>query len=149
MRPNIFIIVGGSQTGKSRIVRALTGVSMARPYSSLVGTTNQGDINVYIQVRSLQEKHITPQDFINTIQDRNYENVLVALRLRAINIYPEASRYIEAFLNAGWTIRHIVLLNANTIHNQPANTPPPMILQTGGIPSNTLASQIRPVWQWL
>ncbi len=146
--PNVYIIVGGSQTGKSRTVRALTGASTARPRGHFVGTTNQGVITVYIQVRSLQEAHIAPQDFINTIQQGNYENVLVTLRIKPIDIYPEAARYIEAFLGVGWIIKHIVLLNANVIHNQPENIPQPMILQTNGVPSNTLASQIRPVWQW-
>jgi hypothetical protein len=68
-----------------------------------------------------------------------------------VQSHPDASIYINDFLNEGWTIDHIVLLNTNAIPNQPTHTPQPQILQTTAgqllVPSNILAHQIRQPWK--
>jgi len=152
--PNVNIIIGEGQTGKSRIIRALTGASIGRKKIYLIGTENRGIIKAYVQVRSLQEAGIKPEKFVNDVGRETCDDVLVALRIfpKITNgkTYPDGAAYMNYFLNnARWKIKHIVLLEADTIPNRPEDTPRPMLLQTSGVPSNTLASQIRQIWRWL
>ena len=147
--PNIYIIMGNGNSGKSRTIRALTGISRMRDTGYQIGT-QIGDINVYVRVSSLQESDISPQDFIREVQNGNYQNVLVGLWINQGNGQPNGVNYIQEFLNAGWNINQIVILGANNVPNLPQNTSQPNpILNSRTLPSNTIASYIRNWWQWL
>ena len=146
--PNIFIIIGDPNAGKSRTIRALTGANRVTGTGYRIGTTT-GEINVYVKLSALQENNIPPRDFIRTIQQGNYQNVLVCLRRKQSNGQPDAIFYIEEFLNVGWNIKQIVVLG-QALQNLQRNVPQPnYIPNPNQLPSNTIASYVRQWWQWL
>jgi len=145
--PDIFIIIGDPNTGKSRTIRALTGARREAASGYRIGTTT-GEINVYIKLSALQENKISPGNFIRTIQQGNYQNVLICLRRNQSNGQPNAIFYIEEFLNVHWNIKQIVIFG-DILPNLQRNIQPNYIQNSRQLPSNTIASYIRQWWHWL
>lgn len=146
--PNVFIIMGIRNGKKSAAIRALSGAFKRGKYS--VATLN-GNIDVFIQISSLQESKISPQAFIREVNQNRYPNVLVCLWISQGRGQPTGETYIQNFLNAGWNIQQIVILGANNLpYNLPQNTTHPnYIPNSQNLPANHIASQIRSLWQWL
>lgn len=150
---DIFIIMGGRNTKKSATIRALTGVFKRKNYKVAI-ETRQGNIdviNVFVQISSLQESRISPQDFINQIKQNGYLNVLVSLWISSSNGQPDGITYIQEFISVGWNIREIVVLGTNSLSDHlPTDAPAPnFIPNSRDLPANQVASQIRRLWQWL
>lgn len=114
--PNVFVVVGNVGTGKSSIIRALTGVWSSK--SVRVAKVEGQSIEVYVQVRSLQEVKVTPDDFIRN--HANDDNILVALRSNG-GAFPDAAEYIRLFAASGWTVTRVMDLPANNRSLPPAN----------------------------
>jgi len=145
---NIFIIMGDRNTRKSATIRALTGAFQRKVYQV---ATQMGNIDIFVQISSLQESRISPQKFIKEIEEYNCPNVLVSLWISQGNGQPDGLTYIREFLNRGWNIQQIVVLGVNNLpYNLPQNTPSPnYIPNSRDLPANQIASQIREWWQWL
>lgn len=147
MPPEIWIIIGKGSVGKSTAIRALTGA--ARVCITNV-QTHQGTLrDVFVQIRSLQEKKITPSAFIRA--HKNDRFILLSLRIDALGIYPNGITYIQDFIKNNWIIREIVVLGTNTLpYTLPRGLPTPLYIPNSRhIPANQVASQIRGVWNWL
>ncbi len=149
--PDIYIIIGGKNTRKSSTIRALTGAHSKGIYQ--IKTANNV-LDTYVQISSLQESKITPQDFIKTINSSNANHVILSLWINAskkyVNQHPHGVNYIDEFIKAGWEIKQITVLGAANLPNLPNNAPHPNYIQNAqNMPSNQIASQIRSIWNWL
>ncbi len=146
---DVYVIMGDRNTRKSATIRALTGAFKRGLYR--VATQNVGVIDIFVQISSLQESRIPPQNFIQQVQQSNYQYVLVSLWIFQSNRQPNGLTYIQSFLNAGWNIQAIVVLGTDRLpYNLPADTPNPnFIPNSQNLPANQIASQIRGWWQWL
>jgi len=149
--PTLYVILGDANTRKSSTVRALTGV--ARRRSVTVGTT-VGDIDVFVQVSSLQESEIMPADFISEMTSAGHQNIVVTLwvssRVTSTGTYPQGIVYLQEFIAAGWTLAQIVVLGASTFSGAPPATPAPhFIPNSRTTPVNRIAAQVRSWWGWL
>jgi hypothetical protein len=161
--PNVYAILGESNTGKSTTVRALTGVSQrSHPWS--VATSPTVNINFYIQMKALQEDDIKPQDFLNKIANHNHystknghrpvNDILIPLRISGIKGYPDGIDYLKHFASVGWTVRQIVVLGAATSPSGLAALVPKHRIHLISYlhtmpPANKIASYIRGWWSWL
>ena len=144
--PNVFIVLGDINTRKSVTIRALTGVYNKRVMQV---ATQAGNIDIFVQIQSLQESEITPQNFLTEIANRT--NVLVPLWVSPGKGQPDGLQYIKTFINNGCTISQIVVLGTNNLpYNLPAGLPNPLFIPNSRtIPPNKIAHQIRRHWGWL
>ena len=159
--PNVYAILGESNTRKSSTVRALTGVPMQYDAWSVATTSPTGNIDVYVQIQALQEAKINAQDFVKKIANvdqyriklgfRPIDDILVPLRISAVHGFPDGTDYLQHFALAGWNIRQIVVLGTTTLLSPlPAGAPTPnSIPHSTTIPVNQIASLIRGWWNWL
>ena len=138
---DVYLIIGEYATGKSSLMRCLTG-SKQREVKKLMMLT-QNIINAYVFVRSAQEKGMQPQAVINEVmQHPQKPNAVVAtLRKNAVNKCPDAISYITAFQNAGWNIQKTVLLDFQA--NNPAYINPRILSHVNQQPINVPAQVIR------
>jgi hypothetical protein len=147
--PNVYVIMGEAGAKKSSTVRALTGAYKSKSYD--VGTSDKGVMEIFVQIRSLQEFPIGPQDFIDFITDEEADNVLLTLRINRANRRPEGYIYLERFLMADWNIRSVIILNEREVPQvYPPQLPRPILINnTAAMAANTIASRIRGRWLWL
>lgn len=155
--PDIYAILGDSNTRKSSTVRALTGAPMQYDTWTVARTPPTGNIDVYIEIKALQESDIQPQDFVNKIADldkflikqghHTVNHILIPLRISAFNNFPDGIDYLKHFAGTtGWNIQPIVVLGVATLPTALAGFPS---LRPVTMPANGIASQIRPLWNWL
>ena len=139
--------MGNAAVGKSSTIRALTGIRDARKTNveTVHGTLN----DIFVQVRSLQEKRLKPLTFINTHANDSY--ILLSLRINPAGQCPNGLKYLQDFLNSNWRINEIVVLGTNALpYNLPRSLPSPMFIPNSkNIPANQVAHQIRRAWNWL
>ena len=163
--PDVYALFGDSNTRKSSTVRALTGAAQLQEAWRVATTLPPSNIEVYIQIRSLQEGNpgITPKAFTDKITSLNkwrathplkyapVTNILIPLRISAFNNCPDGAVYLQHFALHGWIIRQIVVLGTTTLLpplHAGAPTPNPIPNSTT-IPVNQIASLIRGWWNWL
>lgn len=148
MPPDIWIIMGHGDIGKSSTIRALTGVPR-RKHTEI--ETVQGVMNrVWVEIRSLQENKISPTKFRRDHNNDRY--ILVNLRIDTYGIYPNGLAYLQDFINNNWQIRGISVLGSNPLpYSLPSGIPTPLHIPTtihARIPANEMAHRIRNVWNW-
>ena len=138
---DVYLIIGAYATGKSSLMRCLTGSKQMEVKKLMMLTQNI--INAYVFVRSAQEKGMQPQAVINEVmQHPQKPNAVVAtLRKNAVNKCPDAISYITAFQNAGWNIQKTVLLDFQA--NNPAYINPRILSHVNQQPINVPAQVIR------
>jgi len=142
--PNVFVLIEEDGARKSSTIRALTGIHNKGDWQ--VATTTV-IMNIYIETRSLQEKSIRPQDFIN--QFGNKQNILISLRINPCKGCPGGVDYINAFVSNGWNISQIVILGTNILPGLSQGLPQPFPIPIVPIePANQIASRIRTRWGW-
>jgi hypothetical protein len=165
--PNVYAILGDSNTRKSSTVRALTGVSQWQSDWEVARTLPTGNIDVYVQIKALQEDNINEQEFVRKIAEHDQvliklgrppvSDILIPLRISAVNGFHDGAVYLQHFARAGWNIMPIVfVLGAAALPTAslPAGVrahrisyltrmPPTMP------PANKIASDIRGLWSWL
>ncbi len=156
--PDVFIILGKSGMRKSPTIRALTGRSQRGGKGRgkenwQIATIQKGNIDIFVQIGSLQEKGISPEKFIAEINKGSYPNVLVCLWIKKKdNERPDGATYIQEFVDKEWNIREVVVLTKDK--NLPPNylpkgTPNPnYIYNSQSQPANQIASKIRKWWKW-
>jgi hypothetical protein len=144
----VYLILGDHNVRKSSTVRALTGIGNR---GTRTGATITGNIDVYIEVRALQENNIQPSDFTQQVVPASgCQYVLVPLRIQQVNNLPSGNDYIQHFITAGWTMQQVVVLGMAFIPPLPGGAPNPnFIPQAPMTPANNIASQIRGWWGWL
>jgi hypothetical protein len=158
--PDVYAILGESNTRKSSTVRALTGVpSEHYAWTVATPTSPTGSINVYVQIMALQESGIDPEDFIKKIIRIDKEQIrggypsvnkiFIPLRISAFNKCPEGAVYLQDFKKAGWNIQPIVVLGAAALPPALPRVPTHPIPGSASMPANEIASEIRPLWNWL
>jgi hypothetical protein len=160
--PNVYAILGESDTRKSSTVRALTGVPMQYDaWSVATPTSPTGSIDVYVQIKALQEAEISAQDFVEKIDNvdqyrikhghRPVGDILIPLRISTVNGFPDGTVYLQHFALAGWNIKQIVVLGAAALPIAlPVGVPAHLISYPTAIPpTNQIASYIRGWWNWL
>lgn len=147
----ISLVIGEGGTGKSSLIRCLTGVSKESRRKVLL--INAGIVDMYIWVRSIQEgRCYSPHALLNAIvapSEANFHHYLVALRLNPFNSCPGAQDYINV-LQTQCTISNVVVLSEN-------GNPPTLALPNGQLnisfsqnyPANEIANQVRNTWGWL
>jgi hypothetical protein len=142
----VYAILGDANARKSSTVRALTGAAQ-RALRTVA--TNAGNIDIFVQISSLQESTISPADFIQEITNLGCRYVLVTLWIQSRQIFPSGQDYLQKFTAAGWTIQQLVVLGAPQLPPLPSGTPTPNLLpQSEETPANQIASRIRTWWGW-
>jgi hypothetical protein len=113
--------------------------------------TAAGSIDVFVQISSLQESHILPQDFIAEMIAAGHQNILVTLWVSQLGAFPAGTDYLREFANAGWVIQQIVVLGTTPLLPPlPGGAPPPNLIPNSAMtPANQIASLIRGWWNWL
>lgn len=144
--PNLYVVMGNSNVGKSRTIRALTGVYRS---SICPVALHQGDtVEIFVQVPALQESRISPRQF--TAGYSNYENILLALWIRTGQGCLDGQTYLREFQRAGWNVTDIIVLSTNAFrHTVPGLPEPYPIPNSRRMPANQIAHEIRDRWQWL
>ena len=147
----VFIVVGHSGSRKSSTIRALTGAGPPRVFQIM--QINDTILDIYVHHVSLQEKKITPDEFIARVEELDGNpDVLVALRTRPSQNprFPNAQEYALRFEEAGWQIAGIATLHGGLLDPPINNAPQPIpILSSQTMPANQIVNIIRGVWNWL
>jgi len=151
--PECYIIMGENNTKKSSTVRALTGARVRAVYD--VSTRNNGQIKIFVQISALQEADIPPNKFIEIINAEKCDYILTSLRINETGGHPKGYEYIKQFLNEGWNIVSVVILNKKQVpKGYPRGAPRPILIKNTGIelansiPANKIGSILRKRWKW-
>ncbi|WP_022654811.1 hypothetical protein [Aquaspirillum serpens] len=146
----VHVVIGNPNSGKSTTIRHLSGCRIKENNWHIC--VNGSSRIFVVRMSSLQEKSISPQDFINEINQITHPvtDILLPLRLQKRAAFPDYAAYLLAFQNAGWQIASLAFMSqhqpSNTygaavyMHQQPNN----WRLQ----PSNLIADNIRSAWGW-
>ena len=148
----VFIVIGKSGSRKSSTIRALTGIGNKRRVLQ-IRTSDKKTINVFVCHTSLQEVKMTPEYFVEEVENHedNPESVLVALRNNASQNrkYPNAEEYISYFIKAGWQIAGVASLHGGPTEFSIGNISQLIPIQNSTqIPTNEIAHIIKGQWQW-
>jgi hypothetical protein len=133
------MIIGDPNVKKSSTARALSGAYRKGKYK--IGTAS-GVLSFYVQISALQESEISPNDFIQLINQIGVPNVLVTLRIDPANGQPDWQTYVREFAAAGWIVRSTVALDRQ-VPNATIT-----ILNSITMAANDIAHQLRRRWQW-
>ncbi len=162
----VYLIIGDADMGKSSVMRHLVAFPKGNGKSirTKVLDTVQGAIQIsFYGYQALQEHGTLPQKFINLI-NRQFkgnlpDNLILALRLSAtkktskVKACPDADTYIQAFINAGWTIFKSVVLDDSGTATYPNHWNAKSILsrpqQVAPIPTNKVANDVRKYFGWV
>lgn len=155
---NAYLIIGDAKTGKSSLIRCLTGYD--QPGIGNFALTNGIIISTQVVISALQ-KYSThswriPSNYIQDVQNDLKKGlfdstlkpaILVPLWEHSNNGYPAASQYITAFQQAGWLIVKTALLNSQT----PPTNYPQCKAFTGvtSKPINVTAADVRQHFGWI
>jgi energy-coupling factor transporter ATP-binding protein EcfA2 len=147
MPPEIWVVLGYPGSGKSTAIRALTGAfSKTHMSVDISGGTLE---DMFVHIRSIQEVGMMPDDFIDAYKDERY--ILTSLRVEGQSRYPNGSEYIQAFIEAGWRINHLAILNrADENMDFPGGSQMSIsVSNSDTIPPNRLANHLRVLWKWI
>lgn len=156
-----YIIIGCTASGKSSLVRALTGVR--NKGRRMMEDVNGANFELWAEDSSLQEACIPPDKIIAEVNSLGVDAVLLTLwpqgRKSKKKPCPSAAGYLSAFQAAQWTLQTVVLLsdlsNVSAARTRAmAGFVPPAGVQTFVAShrppaSNKMAAQVRAVWSWL
>jgi hypothetical protein len=113
--------------------------------------TSAGNIDVFLQISSLQEQNILPPVFIAEMTAAGHSNILVTLWVSQLGAFPAGTDYLRDFEGAGWIINQIVVLGATPLL-PPLHIGAPIpnpIPHSATMPANQIASLVRGWWNWL
>lgn len=146
----VYIVVGKAESRKSSTIRALTGIG-DNPKVIQIKTSCNETIDVFVRHSSLQEKDLTPTDFIKQVEilKNNPDNILVALLPKKLR-FPNADEYISYFRDVGWQIASIACLYKTEKKTfSIMNFESIEIFNSIHTPANEIAHRIRREWHWL
>ena len=103
-------VIGDLNTLKTSTVRALTGVGRPEEGWWVEFQPGVSPIETYVHPQGLQERGVSPEQFINAVSRAGVKQVIVALRYNPARGQPDALSYLNAFRRAHWNIvSHAVL----------------------------------------
>ena len=170
----IHVVIGDRDVRKTSTLRCLTGAGNPEPLSKIVQIADAAGnpIDAVVRLSSLQEmekdyvppplkrsKCLTPKEFVSLIFPENI-NVVIALRVKGDRYCPDtALDYLDEVNRKGWSVVNVALLGDTACapaHEAAvrgrcgsAHLVRVPALPSGVMPpSNEIASQVRPVWQW-
>lgn len=157
------MIIGVNNSGKSSIVRCLTGSGSGKVRTRPIAKMSATVIDVYVHISSLQENYKKVKDaadFARQVRREKCDAVIFTLwphSRRGANKRPDADTYLRHFINQEhWNIVKVACLgNAATlitttlpkgvIQTFPEVSPPKTTLRK---PANTVAAQVREHFDW-
>lgn len=155
----LFIIIGNSNTRKSSIIRALSGVRDERVFDIKTDTEK---IKVFVKTTSLQEAKIKRSDAANYIIKKlgkvaGCNTALICLRFtNKVHVGKEfisedCTKYLIEFEKSNFIIEKMTVLNEKieNIENIEMLQNAHLISDSKTKPSNELASEIRKLWNWV
>jgi energy-coupling factor transporter ATP-binding protein EcfA2 len=146
---SIYLILGDSGAGKSRTIRALTGIRVSSDVDiSLIDGTR---IRPWIWMRAAQEIEHDTAAIINDIRPYEAETYVLPLRIDAAYECPNAKAYIDALIAEGVRIVAIAVLgreHAGIPYALPTTIPTVFVPNSRNLSANAIASQIRLVFGW-
>jgi len=149
MKKELFIVLGNIGTGKSVTIRGLTG--MWKKGECKI-ETNNGVIDIYVFIRALQEARLTPDDAVKELGE--HKRLLIPLHISGDRVYLGALEYIQAFINADFTVSQLVALGDNQDDFEEIRDEYPQLQyirtlkKIKDMPNNHAACQIRNAWGW-
>lgn len=143
MKKDIYIIIGEGGTGKSSLVRALTGTYQGG--IEKIEFSDQTSELFKVWTRSAQEgEYYSPERVLRNIDNTDQSNILLTLRATGKD---NANDYI-GLISASHNIVGIVVLgNFNNIP-MPNTIKPLVIADPWERPTNGNASRVREFWNW-
>jgi ABC-type cobalamin/Fe3+-siderophores transport system ATPase subunit len=143
MRKNIYIIIGEGQSGKSSLIRALTGVF--RSTMRTVQFINGEIINLAIWTQSAQEATplVTPTMLLERINNSRATNALIALRPG------NATDYINLIAQQHNIVQVVFIGWAEIVPQVPTPGTVNIITQSRKRPVNANAAMVRNWWGWM
>jgi GTP1/Obg family GTP-binding protein len=115
----VYVIAGLKSVGKSSVIRYTSGTTVENVVN--LQTTNNGNLNTFCKIMSLQEADIAPADVqihINkkTARKFAYSAVMVAVRTDTTRNMPLADAYMNEFVNTfGWQIEGVAELGGGNV----------------------------------
>lgn len=143
MRKNIFIIIGEGQSGKSSLVRALSGVF--RNTTRTVQLANREIINIAIWTQSAQEARplVTPAMLLQRINGTAATNALIVLRPA------NAIDYINLIAQQHEIVQVVFIGRTEMVPQVPVPGNVNVITQSRDRPVNANAAMVRNWWGWV
>ena len=161
---NVYLVIGEPNMGKSTVMRHLVAFTKGTGKSlfekELLTIYPQPFIISFYGYEALQESGISPQEFIQFVQNQTKqpENLILALRLNATNgkkntqACPDANAYIQAFIKARWTISKSVVLDNSGNAKYPEDWNALSVLSKPDpkvpVPTNRMAAYTRIYFGW-
>jgi Fe2+ transport system protein B len=144
----IYCVIGNANSGKSSIIRALTGLgSHNRSKKVTITFLNNTLHEFFVQTSAAQEKNLDVSRLIREINRGNCEYNLIALRFDRPSSFPNYLSYLSRFETEGWNIKKIVLLGNHELLTQYN----PILLRFNNPQNQTInknAADIRKNWGW-
>jgi hypothetical protein len=156
--PEVYAVVGESNTGKSSIIRALTGVGNIASVPNNSGPNQHwrlswiigGVVPTFVQGSGLQEVPSNEQDFVALVTQTGSRKIIVALRLRQTIVqgetYADADAYLTHFHSVGWAVSGVAKTGSGLVGAWPTISITP---QGPTVGANTQAAALRAAWQIL
>lgn len=144
-------VIGNSNTLKTSTIRALTGVGRREAGWWVAFQAGPSPIKTYVHPQGLQERGVSPQQFINAVRREGVKQVIVALRYNRARGQPDALSYLKAFRRANWNVvAHAVLGRSAIIPGYTGLViPNASDGNVAQLPSNEVARQVRADWGML
>jgi hypothetical protein len=145
-----YLIVGNPNTRKSSLVRALTG-AFNRSLRDIQPLGRGRPLRLYARVGSLQDRHMSPDDFVAEVGRVRCDALLCCLlpaaHPHAPDQLPAAAAYVARFERAGWRIAAIAVLGQDRggLRSPRLQQFP----QAGTAPINVTAAAVRAHFGWM
>jgi hypothetical protein len=140
----VWAVVGRANRRKTSTIRALSGVGKLQRNWAMQHAA-YGEIEAYIEPCGLQEKNISPQDFIDAVNEAGVHYAIVALRYERVGERPhDAADYLNGFRTVGWNIAGYAILGPGQM--LPGFAGATLIPNAAQAPSNEIAAQLRGAW---
>ena len=140
---HLWAVIGDSNMRKTSSIRALTGVGRTQPNWE-ISYLADGKQETYVHPAGLQEVDISPQEFIDSLNDVGVDKVIVALRHDPARGHGGAIEYLEEFTAAGWVVAgNAVLGRDEAFPNFGKKIALPNAATT---PANEIANRLRRKW---
>jgi len=143
----IYLIVGEKNSGKSTLVRALTGLDKENEVN--IGLSNNTQPLFWAWITSRQEKQQMPKEMIDemrSINDNRYLHYIIPLHLKGIKGCPDANAYIEE-LHKNFIIERAVLLGIDD-QSISLQLPDVLTINPDTFSANEIAQQVMQEWGW-
>jgi hypothetical protein len=141
----VYIILSAPHTRKSSCIRTLTGARKRDIWQVRFNAGN--DVDIFVQIKALQEDRIDPQKFIDEMNERNIDYVLTALRIRNCQDYLNA--FLSTWPDANFIVQILGQGQVPIIQNPRVRVLENTITNSATLPNNAIAQQVRQEFGWI